>query len=156
MEPGRTIETYTAYGRSCVRPIGASWEGPSESPYAATQKPVKVRDVKFKELQDLYPIEAERLMGLVPNSTSGNGVTAQQRLTGIGDGWDVNITAMLLSYSRFVREHSNSPHRSTVREHSDSQSADVAAAVATQGFLVQYQHDNGPDALTALIRALMT
>ena len=151
MEPGRTLETYTAYGRSCVRPIGASWEGPPESPYAATQKPVKVRDVKFKELQDLYPVEAERLMGLVPNSTSGNGVTAEQRLTGIGDGWDVNITAMLLSYSRFVREHSNSPHRSTVREHSNSQSADVAAAVATQGFLVQYQHNHGPDALTALI-----
>ena len=78
MEPGRTIVTYTAYGRECVRPIGASWKGPSESPYADTQKAVKVKDEKFKELQDLYPIEAERLMGLEPNSTAGNGVTAKQ------------------------------------------------------------------------------
>ena len=105
MEPGRTIVTYTAYGRECVRPIGASWKGPSESPYADTQKAVKVKDEKFKELQELYPIEAERLMGLEPNSTAGNGVTAKQRLIGIGDGWDVNITTMLLSYSKFVREN---------------------------------------------------
>jgi hypothetical protein len=59
-----------------------------------------VKDEKFKELRNLYPIEAERLMGLEPNSTAGNGVTTKQRLIGIGDGWDVRVTAMLLSYSK--------------------------------------------------------
>ena len=139
MEPGRTIVTYTAYGRECVRPIGASWKGPSESPYADTQKAVKVKDEKFKELQELYPIEAERLMGLEPNSTAGNGVTAKQRLIGIGDGWDVNIAAMLLSYSKFVKEHSNSHEMTQMREHSNSFSAALNTAVATQSFLVQHQ-----------------
>ena len=150
-EPGRTIVTYTAYGRECVRPIGASWKGPSESPYADTQKAVKVKDEKFTELQDLYPIEAERLMGLVPNSTAGNGVTARQRLIGIGDGWDVNVTTMLLSYSDFVRKHGNSPEVAQMREHSNSYPAALNTAVATQSFLVQYQQDHGPEALSALI-----
>ena len=57
MAPGRTIVTYKAYGKERDRPIVASWKGPSESPYADTQKTVKVKDEKFKELQNLHPID---------------------------------------------------------------------------------------------------
>ena len=92
-------------------------------------------------------------MGLEPNNIVGNGVFAKQRLICIGDGWNANTTTILLSYSEFAREHSNSREVTQMREHSNSYSAalNTAHAVATQSFLVQYQQDHGPEALSALI-----
>ena len=34
MYPGRTVQTYPAFGKVCVRPLGASWSGGPEGPVA--------------------------------------------------------------------------------------------------------------------------
>ena len=51
MDPGRTLQTYTAYGIQCVRPIGGSWTGDPDHPVADTGKPVLVDD----EMHDAPP-----------------------------------------------------------------------------------------------------
>ena len=32
MDPGRTVQTYPAFGKNCVRPLGASWTDDPEGP----------------------------------------------------------------------------------------------------------------------------
>ena len=102
MDPGRKVDTYTAYGRQCVRPIGKSWTGPAEQPIAATRLPVLVHDEKFRQPQQLRPHEAERLMGMSPGCTAGASVTAKQRLRCIGNGWDMRVVTMLLRHSKMT------------------------------------------------------
>ena len=45
-------------------------------------------------LQQIRPHEAELLMGLKSGSTAGQGVTNLQRLTCIGNGWDLHVVKM--------------------------------------------------------------
>ena len=93
-----------AYGQQCVRPIGKSWKGDPDNPVANTAKPVLVNDELFDKPQQLLPEEAEALMGMRVGCTAAEGITAADRLRAIDDGWDVNVTTMLLSQSRLVTE----------------------------------------------------
>jgi hypothetical protein len=103
MDTGRKLQTYTVYGRECVRPIGKSWTGDPNSLVADTSLPVLVDDDAFSCDQHLRPREAEHLMGMPSDCTAGNGVTAMDRLKAIGNGWDLNVTSMLLSHSALVQ-----------------------------------------------------
>ena len=38
-------------------------------------------------------------MGIPPGTTSGTGITALERLTCISNGWDINITKMILRHA---------------------------------------------------------
>ena len=104
MAPGRTVQTYMAYGLRCVRPIEKSWKGDPDSPVANTARPVLVNDELFDKPQQLLLEEAEALMGMRVGCTAAEGITAADRLRAISDGWDVNVTTMPLSQSRLVTE----------------------------------------------------
>ena len=103
MDAGRTVQRYTANGTTHVRPIGKSWRGDPQNPVADTSRPVLVTDESCTSAQHLRPEEAERLMGMEPGCTAGQGVTPRQRLKCIGNGWDHNVTVMLLRYSSLSR-----------------------------------------------------
>ena len=56
MDPGRTIQTYLSYGKTCVRPLGASWrDGSDGTPIANTGKPLLVTDQTKDEAQHVRP-----------------------------------------------------------------------------------------------------
>jgi hypothetical protein len=105
MLPGRTVQTYTAYDRQCVRPIGKSWRGDPDHPKADTRLPVLVDDELYDALQHLQPEEAEGLHGLRVGHTAAPGISALERLRCIGNGWDVIVTTMLLSYCHLCSEN---------------------------------------------------
>ena len=50
------------------------------------------------ELQQLCPHAAELLMGLKSGSTEGQGVTNLQRLTCIGNGWNLHVVKMFIRH----------------------------------------------------------
>ena len=79
MDPGRKLQTYTAYGIQRVRPIGGSWTGDPNHPVADTGKPVLVVDTP----QDLMPHEAEQLHGPPMNCTAALGATNRNRLKAV-------------------------------------------------------------------------
>ena len=96
MNEGRSVQTYTAYGQNCIRPIGKSWTGMSDSPKASTSRPILVDDEMLERPQHLAPEEAESLTGMSGNDTLGNGVSNKDRLKGIGNGWDTNVANMIV------------------------------------------------------------
>ena len=98
MDPGRTVQTYPAFGKDCVRPLGASWSDGPEGPVANTGRPLLVNDQTKDEAQHVRPHEAEKLMGMDAGTTAGPGITAKQRLQAIGGGWDINVTSVLLQH----------------------------------------------------------
>ena len=98
MDPGRTVQTYPAFGKDCVRPLGASWSDGPEVPVASTGRPLLVNDQTRDEAQHVRPHEAEQLMGMDAGTTAGPGITAKNRLQAIGGGWDINVTLMLLKH----------------------------------------------------------
>ena len=102
MDAGRKLDTYTAYGRTWVLPIGKSWRGDPDHPEADTNRPVMVRDEQFDKLQHLRPHEAELLMGMPLNATKGNGVSARDRLKCVGNSWDLNVAKMFFEHSRMA------------------------------------------------------
>ena len=100
MDPGRTVQTYPAFGKDCVRPLGASWSDGPEGPVANTGRPLLVNDQTKDEAQHVRPHEAEKLMGMDAGTTAGPGITAKQRLQAIGGGWDINVTSVLLQHMK--------------------------------------------------------
>ena len=98
MDEGRTVSKYSAWGKECVYPIGASWIGPHDNPRANTARPLLVNGHL-----SLRPHEAERLMGFEANSTAGNQVTWKQRLQCIGEGWDLNVVLLFFRHSQLVQ-----------------------------------------------------
>ena len=98
MGPGRTLEKYSSHGKDHVRPIAASWLG-GNSPRANTMRSVLVRDVAHADVQQLTPVEAELLMGWECDCTAEPTVTAAQRLTAIGGGWDPNAVHSMLYFA---------------------------------------------------------
>lgn len=97
MDEGRIITKYKAWGKDCVYPIGASWSGPHDNPYAYSARAILVNGHLH-----LRPHEAELLMGLPRDSTAGNRVTWKQRLQCIGDGWDMNVILQFFKHSLLV------------------------------------------------------
>ena len=91
MNPGRKVIRYRAGGRLCVRPITSSWTGSPDDPRAASNKKLMVNDEEFDSPQDILPEEAEKLHGIPEGRTSGEGISAKQRLKCIGGGWDLRI-----------------------------------------------------------------
>ena len=102
MDAGRTLQRkYRADGSACPLPtITATW---SEEPHPAqkTAAAVRVHDA-VAGLCYLRPDEAERLLGMPAGCTAAPGVSAAQRLTCIGNGWDIRTVARLLSNFRAV------------------------------------------------------
>ena len=94
MGVGRKLEPYVVDGKTTVRTIGASWMGDPDFPKADTSIPVVVHDDRYKQPQHLVAEEAEPLLGFQPGATAGNGVSQKDRLTALGDGWDVRTTMM--------------------------------------------------------------
>ena len=109
LDPGRKVQKYYASGRMCVRPLGGSWQGDPEHPEAATNKPLLLIDEQHDAPQHVRPEEAEQLMGLPVGCTAGRGVSAKERLEGIGDGWDFRTTIMLNRYSSLCRRQITGP-----------------------------------------------
>ena len=114
MDAGRTVVRYMAHGKPRVFPIGASWTGPHDNPRAHTSRAIKVQDEQLEKLQELRPHEAEKLMGLPPGSTAGQGVTAKERLQGIGDGWDINVITKFYELSSLAGTRHNSQISRTI------------------------------------------
>ena len=98
MLPGRTVMTYDVKGTPHVRPIGGSWSGDPDAPFADTGKPLLVNDINHKTPQHLHPSEAEGLHGLPIGCTAGEGITNQQRLKCIGAGWDIPIISLFMKH----------------------------------------------------------
>ena len=145
MMEGRTVQRYIAHGKQCVRPIGHSWKGDSDSPVANTQRPVLVDDVHAQGPQHLRPIEAEGLMGMDLNSTAAIGITAKQRLAVIGNGWDVNTTTLLLAHSRFVQ------HNATLLEEARANRLEMTTIAVVQQLLIHSHSELGSENLAVLI-----
>ena len=83
-----------------ARPLGARWvNGKSTS-----SRPIMVNDPSFEQLQHVLPEEAEALHGYQVGCTAGKDATADQRLTAIGNGWDLNVISMILSQSRMCKD----------------------------------------------------
>jgi len=96
MDPGRTVQTYEAKGKTKVRTIGASWGGNPQSPEQQSRRKVWVHDTAYPgQPQELRVIEAEKLHGMEPGATSAPGMTPLNRLKGIGGGWDIRIATQL-------------------------------------------------------------
>ena len=102
MDPNRKLVKQQSNGITFVRTIGKSWKGPANSPIADTKLPVLVREQGMESLQHLRPHEAEKLMGMPNNCTKGDdaGITAKDRLTAIGNAWDVNIVTLFFTQYR--------------------------------------------------------
>ena len=100
MDPGRKVERYPVRDRMSVHPIGASWKGRVDSPTAASNKALKVRDERFEELQDLKAEEGEGLHGMQRGRTAGDNITAIDRLRAIGGGFDTHVTNPLIGAMR--------------------------------------------------------
>jgi hypothetical protein len=64
MGPGRTVQTYHAYGQPYMRPVGGSWTGDPLHPVADTSLPVLVDDVQCNAPHHIRPEEAEGLQGI--------------------------------------------------------------------------------------------
>ena len=94
MEKGRKICKYNSYDKDHVRPLTASLN---------TMRPIQVKDEQHVELQSLYPCEGEALMGWEVGSTADPTVSAKQRLSVIGDGWDLNAVYSLMRFSKLSR-----------------------------------------------------
>ena len=103
MDVGRTCEPYKVDGKTTVRTIAKSWAGNPNSPYADTQKPVIVLDEQFEEAQHVRSVEVEQLLGHKKNATAGRGATEKDRLTALGDGWDLNTVVMIKRFSKLAR-----------------------------------------------------
>ena len=96
MDPGRTVDTYEAKGKTKVRTIGASWGGNPQNPQQQSRRKVWVHDTASPGTpQELRVTEAEKLHGLEPGSTSAPGLTPLDRLKAIGGGWDIRIATQL-------------------------------------------------------------
>ena len=101
MGEGRTLIQYEACGRLNVRPIGASWKNGKST----SGRPVMVKDIRFEQPQHLTLEEAQKLMGMLPGCTAGNGATVDEQLTAIGNGWDMNVVRIILSRSKLCSSH---------------------------------------------------
>ena len=142
MDPGRTVQTYLAYNKPCVRPVGKSWCGDPQRPKAATSLPILVNDELYDKPQQLRPVEAERLMGMPANCTESADLTPLDRLRAIGNGWDVNVTTMLLAQSKFVK------HLSPQRRDAE------ALTLVTQQLLVEQHRRLGDRGMAELLSGL--
>jgi hypothetical protein len=157
MDPRRTIQKYTAYDKLKVYPIGKSWKGDPQNPVAATSRPVLVNDELKDTPQHLRVHEAEKLMGIEPGRTAGQGVTPRQRLKGIGNGWDLNVVLMLLRFSKLSTVE---PKLCTARREIKSTALEsinnnnFMHKSAVQNILTLCLQQNGADALAGLLSTL--
>lgn len=81
------------------RTITASWVGEPDAPRQDTTRPYEVQHANGSR-RYLDPPEAEGLMGLPIHGTAAPGVTAQQRLHGIGNGMDIRCLMRVLKHLR--------------------------------------------------------
>ena len=151
MDPSRTVEPYHVDGKIKVRTIGTSWRGDPHNPEANTAVPVIVHDEEFQKAQQLRPSEAERLMGLPLNCNSGCGVTAEDRLRAVGDGWDLNVTSMLFRFCQTAVGTPMSAHQAAGLTGSRGGSRTASDEKALLSTLLDYQSQSGDQGLTSLI-----
>ena len=167
MLPGRTVLTYRAGGRQCVRPIGKSWRGfrtkseiaqglfpdvSVDKPIADTKLPVLVRDEKFQDDQHLVPIEAEGLMGMRLDSTAAPGMTALDRLVGIGNGWDIIVSTLLLSHSDIVQNQTRILDGEDTAQQALVQLMDTHGPAYVAGFIESLPAPAAEEAISLLVR----
>ena len=81
--------------------ITASWMGNPDNPTQDTTRPYYVRN-RTGTRRCLRPHEAEKLMGMTEGGTAAPGVTAMDRLHGIGNGMDINCLCQVLQCLRTV------------------------------------------------------
>ena len=110
MDDGRTLVKVKSNDKEQVRTIGKSWKGSAEEPVANTKMPVLVNDVKHDDPQQLRPHEAEQLLGMPKGCTAGDGITNKDRLTAIGNAWDLRVTGIFMEayrnlYSRTTKHY---------------------------------------------------
>ena len=152
MDEGRSIRRYNANGATWVRPLGKSWKGDASNPEADTGLPILVDDTTMDQPTHLKPHEAEQLMGMPKNCTSGAGLsiarlpTAKQRLKSIGAGWDITVVGMF--FDHFTPTMASLVHKvgSTLPEGALSED-DEEVKVA----LALYREAHGRDAVAELL-----
>ena len=99
-----------------------------------------VKDVRSEQPQHLTLEEAQRLMGMPPGCTAGNGATVDEQLTAIGNGWDMNVVRIIMSRSKLcslgnaqVAESSNAQvaesNNAQVAESNNAQVAESSSAL---------------------------
>ena len=71
--------------------VTASWKG-GDDPIHYTSVPIIIIDEKMEGNQSIRSHEAEKLHHLPPGYTSVPGLTEADRLSAIGDGWDLRIS----------------------------------------------------------------
>jgi hypothetical protein len=108
-----------------------------------------VEDELYDEPQYIRPQEAERLHGMLTDTTAAPGVSNLQRLRCIGNGWDVIVTSLLLAQSNISRirdaNHSHAHACGTNSSHSVN---------ALSTFLVEYMDKHGSAATADLMCAM--
>ena len=123
MVGNRNIIQYEACSRLNVRPIGASWKNGKST----SSRPLLVDDPDFEQPQHLLPSEAEAFHGMPVGCTAGHGATADQRLTTIGNGWDLNVVIITMSHTQLCKDAAIA--KTMVTMHASLQFEDVATVL---------------------------
>ena len=96
LDEGRTFDL-----KNGMRTMTASWRGDPDDPEQFTSVPIRIVDKSLHGYQRIKSHEAERLHHLQPGCTAAPGVTEADRLSAIGDGWDLLITRRIWEYYPF-------------------------------------------------------
>ena len=86
LDEGRTFDL-----KRGIRTVTASWRGDPHDPDQYTSRPIIIKDVKLRGDQPIRSHEAEKLHHMKPGCTAAPGMTEADRLSAIGDGWDIRI-----------------------------------------------------------------
>ena len=82
-----------------MRTMTASWRGDPEDPEQYTSVPIRIVDKRLDGYQRIKSHEAERLHHLPHGCTAAPGVSEADRVSAIGDGWDLLITKRIWEYN---------------------------------------------------------
>ena len=93
LDKGRTFDL-----KRGMRTVTASWRGDPENPEQFTSVPIIIKDENQPGDQRIRSHEAEKLHHLPSGYTAAPGVTEADRLSAIGDGWDLLITKRIWEY----------------------------------------------------------
>ena len=89
MDPGRKFDL-----KNGMTTVTASWKG-GDNPVHYTSVPIIILDEKIEGNQSIRSYEAEKLHSLPPGYTAVQGLTEADKLSAIGDSWDLRISREL-------------------------------------------------------------
>ena len=108
MDEGRTFDL-----KKGMRTMNASWRGNPDDPEQFTSVPIQIVDKSRHGHQLIKSHEAERVHHLPLGCTAAQGVSEADRLSAIGDGWDLLITRRIWEYYPCKAVNPHAPKYST-------------------------------------------